>query len=239
MTITGFNAAAIKARYDSLGFQSGWTFLCCNEDRLKDARIAIVGLNPGGRDDEGRYGGCWATGHNPYYDEFWGGLDANGKGLHDRLQLQIQKWHELAGIEKDESLCAQFVPFRTRDWEGVSKRAGLEAEVLTFSRNLWSAVLSSCSAQVFITMGKVAARELATLLHAPPAPCKLRTGWGTAKIDLYVADDGRRVIGMPHPSRYALFDREGSQSELAEQNFLLALGANSAHARPIGAAGPS
>lgn len=239
MTITGFNAAAIKARYDSLGFQSGWTFLCCNEDRLKDARIAIVGLNPGGRDDEGRYGGGWATGHNPYYDEFWGGLDANGKGLHDRLQLQIQKWHELAGIEKDESLCAQFVPFRTRDWEGVSKRAGLEAEVLTFSRNLWSAVLSSCSAQVFITMGKVAARELATLLHAPPAPCKLRTGWGTAKIDLYVADDGRRVIGMPHPSRYALFDREGSQSELAEQNFLLALGANSAHARPIGAAGPS
>lgn len=238
MTITGFNAAAIQARYDSLGFRSGWTFLCCNEDRLKDARVAIVGLNPGGRDDEGPYGGYWSTGHNPYYDEFWGGKDASGTDLHDRLQLQIQKWHGLAGIEKDESLCAQFVPFRTRDWEGVSKRAELEAEVLAFSRNLWSAVLSSCSAEVFITMGKVPARELATLLHATWQP-QLETGWGTAKIDLYIADDGRRVIGMPHPSRYALFDREGSQSELAEQNFLLALGANSAHARPIGAAGPS
>jgi hypothetical protein len=239
MTIAGFNAATIQEKYDNLGFQSGWTFLCCNADRLKDARIAIVGLNPGGRDDEGPYGKHWATGHNPYYDEFWGGKNASGKDLHDRLQLQIQKWHDLAGIGPEESLCAQFVPFRTRDWEGVSKRAGLEAEVLAFSRNLWAAVLSSCSAKVFITMGKVPARELAMLLNASPEPTKLVTGWGSATIDLYAADDGRKVIGMPHPSRYTLFHRAAGESDLAEQNFLIALGTNSTHARPIGKPGPS
>lgn len=238
MTISGFNAAAIQARYNSLGFRSGWTFLCCNEDRLKDARVAIVGLNPGGRDDEGEYGTHWTTHHNPYFEEYWGGKDASGRGWHDRLQLQIQEWHRLAGIAKDESLCAYFVPFRTQGWEGVSKCADGEAKVLEFSRNLWAAVVSSCSAQVFITMGKMPARELATLLHASRRPCKLNTGWGTAKIDLYIADDGRRVIGMPHPSRYTLFCR-GSQSDIAKQNFLLALGANSAHAKPTGAAGPS
>lgn len=222
MTIADFKVR-IPEKYDALEFRSGWTFLCCDEDRLNDARIAIVGLNPGGRDDEGSYDSLWSSGNNPYYAEYWGGKDANGKDLYDRLQLQIQKWHDLAKIGPDDSFCAHFVPFRTRDWKGVKDHAHREADVLKFSRDLWKSVVECCSAQVFITMGKVPAAELADLINAKQQQ-RLETGWGNVKIDLYVADDGRRVIGMPHPSRYTLFNRQNDKSKLAEQNFLQALG---------------
>ena len=67
---------------------------------------------------------------------------------------------------------------------------------------------------------------------APPRPRR-------QTIDIYVADDGRSIIGMPHPSRYTLFHRADGESDLAEQNFLIALGTNSTHALPIGKPSPS
>lgn len=220
MSETRFDPSVVHSVYEELGFQSGWTFLCCHEDRLHDARVAIVGLNPGGRDDEGPYGEQWATGKNAYYSEYWG----NGEKEYDRLQHQIHRWHTMAGVGPEETLCAQFVPFRTRDWDGIKDRADRqlrEAKVLQFSRELWNWVIATSRLRTFITMGKVPGREIAALLGAP-GPVSMDTGWGTAKIDVYVADDGRKVIAMPHPSRFTLFDR-GVLSEIAEQNFQSAL----------------
>lgn len=213
-----FDFGTIQAKYADLKFKSGWTFLCCHEDRLRDARIAIVGLNPGGRDDEGPYGSQWATGENPYYAERWG-KDASGKSAHDRLQLQIQKWHDLAGVTENETLCAQFAPFRSRDWAGVKDQ---ERAVLDFSRELWCWVLANAAATTYLTMGKVPGQQIATLLGAEPC-ASLPTGWGKQKIEVYRNGDGRRVVAMPHPSRFTLFDRADGASAVAEASFAEAL----------------
>lgn len=217
-----FNFGVVEQQNKALGFKSGWTFLCCHEDRLRDASVAIVGLNPGGQEDEGRYENQWATGVNAYYAEHWG----PGEKSYDRLQEQIQRWHDLVGADPEATLCAQFVPFRTQNWESIedpADRQNRKEEVLRFSRKLWAWVIATSPVRTFITMGKVPGTEIARLLGAEKFRRSFSTGWGSASLDLYLAPDGRRVIAMPHPSRFTLFGRANGASVEAEASFAEAL----------------
>lgn len=51
MEVLSLEKADIDAEYDRLKFGHGYSFLLCDEARLTDADVAIVGLNPGGRED--------------------------------------------------------------------------------------------------------------------------------------------------------------------------------------------
>jgi hypothetical protein len=213
-----FNAATIDAEYQRLGGLKGWTFLACPEARVETAKTAIVGLNPGGGGDADvyAYGGVWDVPQgNAYFVEHWG-----PNGTDTPVQTQVKAWHRLLELGPDDTLCAQFVPFRSPDWERLGPR---KAEALTFARELWRWLLARAAASTFVTMGYTAGEELSKLIGATRSK-EFDTGWGTCKIMLNVAPDGRRVVALPHPSRYQLFGRADGKSSVAEQSLRKAVG---------------
>lgn len=199
----------IEAAYRDLGLTHGWTFMGTDDRTLREARVAFVGLNPGGGrpDDNYEYQGIWDVPNgNGYFDEKWGANDSDST-----LQRQVKEWHRIIGVDATKSFCANFVPFRSFDWNSLDRKG----ECLAFAESLWTWVLQVSPAALFVTMGKLPAQYLAKLLNAKPI-AYLPTGWGSQTIDVWDSPDGRRVIGMPHPSRFALFGRLGDASETAE-----------------------
>lgn len=212
-----FTRETIQAEYERLGYSKGWTFMGVPEANIGRARVVIVGLNPGGggAGDGYAYQGIWdlpaGTG---YFDERWGPDDSFSP-----IQLQVKAWHSSLKIEPEDSLCAQFVPFRSPNWSSLQRKD----EAIDFSNRLWTWLLSETPASLFITMGKLPAHYLSLLIDARPVARNLPTGWGKQTIDVYDSPSGRRIIAMPHPSRFTLFCR-GAASEIAEASFRCAAG---------------
>lgn len=123
----------------------------------------------------------------------------------------------MIGVEPSDSLCAQFVPFRSRSWAELERKD----EALAFASQLWTWILAVSPARLFVTMGKEPALHLARLLGAR-STAHLPTGWGQQTIDVHQNSLGRRVVAMPHPSRYGLFGRSQDASAIAEASFRLA-----------------
>ena len=212
-----FTRQDIDAEYHRLGYQRGWSFMACPEARLRDARVAIVGLNPGGGGpgDNYQYQGLWdEPAGNCYYRERWG-----PGGQPTPLQRQIWAWHDELGLGPDDSFCAQFVPFRSPDWRRLERKP----EAVHFGERLWRWVLSVSPAEILVTMGKLPAAYLAEATTATRWASRLPTGWGRQGIDVYDTADGRRIVAMPHPGRYGLFGR-GEASETARTSFRAATG---------------
>lgn len=208
----GYSAEDIEKAYDDLGHQHGWSFMGTPAERLLTAKVALVGLNPGGggEGDTYEYGHFWGSrGENAYFDEKWGPNNTDNP-----IQTQIKEWHRLLGLAPSDSLCIQFVPFRSPDWNRLQKKdASIE-----FSKSLWRWVLSASPAHLFVTMGKLPAFYLAELMSARLI-AQLPTGWGKQMIDVYDSPEGRRIVAMPHPSRFRIFGRAGDASDLAIESF--------------------
>ena len=210
--MTSFDAAAVEAEYKRLGYRSGWTFLGTPEQTLHNARVGFVGLNPGGGgpNDSYKYTGIWdRPAGNGYFDERWGPNER-----YSAIQLQVQKWHELLGLGPTDAFCAQFVPFRSPSWTSLTRKE----DAVAFASRLWTWVFEVSPASLFVTMGKQPAHLLARLLDGKHVG-RLPTGWGSQTIELWDTPSGRRIVGMPHPSRHTLFNRSNGSSQLAEASF--------------------
>lgn len=189
------NADQINAEHDRLGMKLGWRFLMCPEARLKDAKVAIITLNPGGTR---RVDTEWSQERgNAYYIESWGG-QAPGQ---DKLQVQVQALVKAIGQDKDSVLAGCFIPFRSPTFADLQR----SAEAIQFARRLWGSVLEQSPARLFVCVGKkVVGQGLADLIGARPiASVPLR--WGDQTIDRYRAADGRVVVAFPHFSRFPPF----------------------------------
>lgn len=215
MSSDEFNSATIQAEYQRLGYRHGWTFMATPASTLQKAEVALVGLNPGGGGptDTYAYGGLWdsPTG-NAYFTGRWG-----PNNTETPIQGQVRAWHALMNLSAEAALCAQFVPFRSPNWASL----GRKAEALTFSEELWRWALQVSPASLFVTMGKLPAAYLVRLLEAKLI-ATLPTGWLPQTIDVYDSPVGRRIVALPHPSRYRLFGRAGEASSIAEESFRLA-----------------
>lgn len=213
-----FSKQDIQAEYVALGLTSGWNFILGPEQRLRTARVCIVGLNPGGGGDNDAYTypGEWEVEHpNPYFPRCEG-----EKWARTGIQAQVQAWHRILDLQPTVTFCAQFVPFRSSSWASFGPERG---QALEFARRLWSWTLKESPARLYIAMGRVAGGEVARLLNASDEK-SLPAGWKRQFIRVAAAPDGRRVITMPHPSRYLLFNRVEGRSAIAEQSLRLAAG---------------
>lgn len=204
----------VQMAYDALGHEWGWSFLGGPEAQLYTAETVIVGLNPARAqgDNLADYGAHWdVPDGNIYFSKDW-----SGTGDYSPLQKQLLRWHELLDLGPEQTIGANFVPFRSRSW---AKLASPE-ESVQFAQTLWADVLKVTPANLFVTMGKAAAWHLADSLGAKLVG-HLPSGWGKHTIDVYDSPSGRRIVAMPHPSRFKLFGR-GEASETAEASFLAA-----------------
>jgi hypothetical protein len=185
----------------------GWSFMYTREADLAHAKVALVGLNPGGGPkDEPR---SWeAEEINAYIDQRW----SNGGGL-SPLQVQVGLLFEALGVQKNEVFAANFIPFRSPSWSQLPDQEG----ALDFGRCLWTNILTRSPRppfRLFVSLGKQSGRELATLLKA----CFVRqhsVEWESQKIDEYVAADGRTVLALPHLSRFRIFGAKRTSAAAA------------------------
>ena len=208
-----FTPEIIQAEYDRLGYDLGWFFLMSHADRLHDAVTAIVGLNPGGSDAEEPE---WSSkSGNGYYERPWAG---SGTVDHPN-QTQIKAWHRVLQLDPDRTLCGQFIPFRS----AAAKSLKRPSETYEFARSLWRWVAKTSPARTYICMGNRVTWEIGKRILGATKVRSYDTGWGDRQIELWRAPDGRRVIGMPHPSRFLLFDRQDvEKSQIAERSLLAA-----------------
>lgn len=217
MTPIPFTRSDLQVEYERLEYNLGWTFMMTPAERLRDASIALIGLNPGGGRSESDqdFDGIWdCPDGNAYLTERWGPNNTKTP-----IQHQIEAWHNALDISENDTLCAQFVPFRSPDWDTLLRKAN----ALAVATRLWSWALTVSPATLFVTMGKLSGRYFGEFLNGRVV-ATLPTGWGDATIDVWDTPSGRRVVAMPHPSRYQLFGRADRDSDTAEASLRIAAG---------------
>lgn len=190
--------AAISAEYKRLGFKAGWVFAMTPFANLATSGTMVIGLNPGGNQEiseEATWEPCDAR--NAYFFGCWRTGAESDRPI--SIQNQVVLLHELLALGSEDVFSAQFVPFRSHTWVSLGRRA----EALAFARVLWSWLLPQSPAKLFICMGGHAAWEIAGLLGAK-LESRYPSGWGSTRVDRYVSEEGRVVVGLPHPSRYPL-----------------------------------
>ena len=213
------DASDIQAEYDRLGYDLGWTFMMTPAARLHDAKVCLVGLNPGGGDPGDH---LWSVEEgNAYFRQRWG----KDKSSYSSLQLQIHELARLCGVGEDEMLAAQFIPFRSRSLRSLAQ----QQSAFEFGRKLWAWVMASTPATVFLCLGNDAAAHLRQVAEAKPCAdaSSLPTGWGRTTIDSWkTAGSGlerRVIVRLPHLSSYRIFGRPKGKSDLAVSSLLKAL----------------
>lgn len=111
-------------------------------------------------------------------------------------------------------MLAEFIPFRSRS-EATLERY---ADAVAFGRELWRWLIERSAATTFLCMGNRVFEELSWLTGAARF-ATYSTCWGAQRIELWLDPAGRRIVRMPHPSRYRLFGRADIvKSEVACQS---------------------
>lgn len=204
--------AAISAAYKTLGTGLSWTFMTSSEGTLRTARVALVGLNPGGGGRESDYRPIW---HQPDGNDYKRSDWKTGHGPGGApLQIQVQELCKVAATEIDDLFSAQFVPFRSASWSSLTKRE----DALRFARALWTWVLANSRFETCFTLGHLTGAELARLMQAQEVKSdgrRIEVAWGAQTLRRYKAADGRRIVSLPHLSRYKLFSGDRADQRRA------------------------
>jgi hypothetical protein len=208
----------IETGYSELGHQFGWRFLYTPARTLApETRLAMVALNPGGSKYH-RPAPSVENG-NAYRVERWG-----AEGGPKRLQVQVRLLFEaLADALKrpsatqlmDESLTANFCPFRAPSWEKLHNPVAS----IEFSKDLWSRTLKLVAPSVIVCLGHQPAEYVGAIFeeqgsHLTGEPEVAPVGWGsiTYRLERYESSHARTlVVGLPHLSRFAIFGRPDSE----------------------------
>lgn len=195
----------IENAYRKSGNTMGWRLLSSPENTIFRAKIAFIGLNPGGSAVDARQSVyAMPEGQSAYVNESWGGRTAG----QSPLQVQVQALFARLNVEPHKVLAGNLVPFRSPDWASLHNPKGS----LKFGRKLWGNILKSSSASVVITMSGETTKSVADLLGAHEM-VQYPVGWGkiTATRGRF---DGGVLIGLPHLSRFGIMNRAASAAYL-------------------------
>jgi hypothetical protein len=200
----------IQTEYERLGLTQGWRFLSSPSRNLTTARLAIITLNPGGeRNLEASLAERWSSERGSAYRiEAWRGQSAGTAPL----QRQIQRLCALLGEAPDDVLSGHFVPFRSKDWNSLPRRE----EAALLGVKLWRGILAKSPARLIVCIGKAIAGDgIAAACDARPVQ-SIPSGWGSLSIDRYLAPGGRRIVALPHLSRFGLFGDAAREKRFLE-----------------------
>ncbi len=202
--------ALVWAEYERLGYDQGWVFAMTPLANLATARAIVVGLNPGGDDDQG----IWeSSNRNAYFTGRW----IPGSDSLMPIQTQIAALHELLHLGPDDVFAGQFIPFRSVSLNTLAH----QTEAFGFALKLWTWVISQTPANLYLCLGKAVAYNIASLLDAKLDGC-WPSGWGTTTVGRYVSASGKVVVELPHLSRYLLFSMGPDKLQMAKAAILSA-----------------
>lgn len=180
----------------------GWRLLYSPEHVLTKARLAFLGLNPGGSFVNPAHG-VFSMASGSAYDR-----NVEAWGTSSVLQDQVVALFQRLGVQPDEVLAGNLVPFRSPSEDSLRDSAG----AISFGRSIWSKILAAARPSIVISMGGTANRAISQLLGAHSIRSH-NVGWGS-----YSASRGKfsggTWIGLPHLSRFSIMKRKASQPAL-------------------------
>lgn len=195
----------IEDAYQASGNRYGWRFLYSPPQVLTTAKLAFIGLNPGGNKCPAEHAQFAPVSGSAYYDECWAGH----KPGESPLQRQVRSLFEMIGVPAAEVLAGNFVPFRSPTWGALQR----PKDALSFARALWTDIFMLSRPALVIAMGAEVRREMANILGIAQMAA-FPTGWGRIKA-VRGTNGHTTLIGIPHLSRFRIVGRPGSAEQLA------------------------
>ena len=213
MSLTAELNARVDAAYQQSGNTLGWRLLYSPVAVLAGARVAFIGLNPGGRVAPPEHSQLAMQTGSAYVEEVWG--EGRPAGC-SPLQQQVRALFALLHVQPEEVLAGNLVPFRSPDWASLRN----PETVLKFSRQLWRDIFGSVRPSLVIAMGKVPTIEMAKILNVSDSEV-LPVGWKRSGATR-ATGNGVTLIGLPHLSRFRIIGRPASEPFVAAlfQGFL-------------------
>lgn len=221
----------VKA-YGDLRHDQGWSFLYTPGKTLSSsARFLFMGLNPAG---EGKIDQADLTTEagNAYHPKVEKDWPPSGKSLQAQVVLFYDMLAEKMGYDSremmDSTLAANFCPFRSKSWKDLKEQKA----TITFCNDLWSYLIKSTQISTIVCMSSIAHQHMASIIVSAggkvsdnkgfkPKP----VGWGNVSYSAtQFLMDGREIclIRLPHLSRYKIFGRDGSSTQVEEISGLVA-----------------
>ncbi len=196
-------ADRIDSEYKASGNNLGWRFLYSPARVLTDARVAFIGMNPGGDFCPVDHTVFATDGGCAYELENWGAPP--GKS---RLQKEVIELFRWVGEQPIDVLAGNLVPFRSKDWASLRN----SAHALTFGKIIWEQVLAKAQPKIVIVMGTPARNALKEMLDVAETE-SLHINWGKVSGERG-SFAGGTFIGLPHLSRFNIVTRAASKEPL-------------------------
>jgi hypothetical protein len=186
------------------GLKDGFKLLYCPWERLNDARVAFISLNPGRAPLDYEARTIEDVRGNSYFVE-----RATTKSP---LTEQFLKMCDFLGVSPNKVLTGTFYPFRSMRWKDLNAPqidAGVE-----FARSFWRNALSD-RCKLVIAVGRLPAENLVELLGCQ-LESEIDSQWANVKLRRYVNFSGKTVVQLPHLSSFKLFSRADCTGPLKE-----------------------
>lgn len=195
----------IEDAYRKSGNTMGWRLLASPETTLKTAKIAFLGLNPGGSAiDVKQSVYAMPEGQSAYVTESWAG-HAPGRSP---LQSQVRSLFARLEVAPHMVLAGNLVPFRSPNWKSLKDCQGS----LVFGKELWGQILRGAKPSIVVTMGSDTTKAVVDILGVSNLK-RYSIGWG--HVSAQRGDfDGGTLIGLPHLSRFGVMKRAASKAHL-------------------------
>lgn len=197
----------IVRAYKASGNAMGWRFLSSPAQTLMGARVAFIGLNPGGSEYDDNHGEfAMRPGKSAYRDERWAGRNPGDS----KLQKQVLALFDRLGENPEDVLSGNLVPFRSPNWASLKD----SQKAIEFGEELWRDVLRKARPSLVVTMGGEARDSVCRLLQIRNVS-KTMVGWGNISASKGKFSGGT-FVGLPHLSRFGILDRPESSPYLDE-----------------------
>lgn len=160
----------IEREYTAGGYQLGWRLLASPWSTVSGAKVAFIGLNPGGSGVTAGHGELCMESGSAYETESWAGYPPGTSPL----QKQVLLLFGHLGVNPDTVLAGNLVPFRSPSAATLDRTK----EAIAFGESLWRRLIASARPEIVVTMGSVPAaslRKIGKIGHMKSHP----VGWGT------------------------------------------------------------
>ncbi len=183
-----------------LAFNEGYRFVYGRWETLDRAEIAFISLNPGKAPGD--------TDMRAISDERGNTYEVEKDKTRSPITNQFLQLSNLLRRKPADILTGVAVPFRSSDWNSLSKHQ--KSESIALGRRFWANPLTRPDLKLIIACSEDAAKLVIEITGAAfdrdePA-C-----WGKIKLRRYRASGGKVVVQLPHLSRYQLLSRENSR----------------------------
>ncbi len=190
----------IERQYAAGGYELGWRLLYSPQAVLDGARVAFIGLNPGGSSRPKDHAEFAMEHGSAYAVESWPAAS--------KLQRQVLALFHMIGESPEAVLAGNFVPFRSPNWNALPDKQG----ALAFGKGIWKDILAEVRPQLVICMGSDVLAALSDILHVRETE-SVSVGWGNITGERGEFASGT-LIRIPHLSRFGIITRVESQSGL-------------------------